>query len=116
MDVHSEDLPGNRSGLVQRICGLDSAGLAASAHEDLRLDHAGERRVDHVVRSRSGDSVRDWDAIPGEDLLRLVLEELHAGPEPPMGGRPISFVIAPQSLSAYPSPSPGPGTASSSSS
>src|SRR5439155_16945252 len=101
MDVRSEDLPGNRPGLVQRIRGLDSAGLAASTDEDLRLDHTGERRVDDVVRSRSGDSARDWDAIPGGDLLRLVLEELHAGPEPPMGGRPISLVIVPQSRSAY---------------
>src|SRR5437867_13263642 len=108
MDVRSEDLPGNRPGLVQRIRGLDSAGLAASTDEDLRLDHTGERRVDDVVRSRCGDSAGDRGAIPGEDPLPLVLEELPAGPEPPMGGRPISFVIGPHSRSAYPWPSRGP--------
>src|SRR3989454_1115905 len=112
VDVHSENLSGDRAGLVQRIRRLDSAGLAASADEDLRFDHAGERRVDDVVRSRSDHSARDRDAIPGEDLLCLVLEELHARPEPPMGGRPISFVIAPQSRSAYPSSSRDPGTPS----
>src|SRR3989441_5737837 len=78
VDVHAENLPGDRAGFVERIRGLDSAGLSASSDEDLRLDHAGEGRIDDAVRSRCDGPSRNGDAIAGEDLLRLVFEELHA--------------------------------------
>src|SRR5438128_2727078 len=78
VDVHAEDLPGDRAGFVERLRGLDSAGLSASADEDLCLDHAGEGRIADVVRSRCDGPPRNGDAIAGEDLLRLVFEELHA--------------------------------------
>src|SRR3989441_390740 len=78
VDVHAEDLPDDRAGFVQGLRGLDAAGLSASADEDLGLDHAGERRIDDSVRCRCDGPPRNGDAIAGEDLFRLVFEELHA--------------------------------------
>src|SRR5881628_2108498 len=67
---------------TERASSSESAGLMPPAFpradEDLCLDHAGERRIDDVVRSRCDGPPRNGDAIAGEDLLRLVFEELHA--------------------------------------
>jgi len=38
LDVHAEDAPRDLLGLIGRLCQLDAAGLAAAAHQHLRLD------------------------------------------------------------------------------
>src|SRR3989442_4799191 len=75
VNVHAEDLPGDRAGFIQRLRGLDSAGLSASADEDLCLDHAGERRIEEAIRSRCDGPPRNGDALAGEDLLPFVFGE-----------------------------------------
>src|SRR2546426_1044812 len=79
VDVHAEDLAGDRAGFVQRIRGLDAAGLSASADEDLCLDHAGEGRFDDRPDLRRGPTderlVRGPDVVQGEEpFLRLQAE------------------------------------------
>ena len=80
VDVHAKDLARDLARLLQRLRGPDAAGLAASSDEDLRLHHAGKGRVRDLLRLRRHDAAGDRDSVPGEDLLRLVLEELHRGP------------------------------------
>ena len=80
VDVHAEDLARDLARLLQRLRGPDAAGLAASSDEDLRLHHAGKGRVRDLLRLRRHDAAGDRDPVSGEDLLRLVLEELHRGP------------------------------------
>jgi len=80
-DVHAED----RVGVLTRLAGvlgdLDPARLAAAADQHLRLDRAGVadllRRGDGLV-DRVGDfAAGHGDAVLGEQLLALVLEEVH---------------------------------------
>ena len=67
--------------LVAVLGELDAAGLAAAADLHLRLDDARVAdlvgRLDGLVdRGRRGAG-RDGDAVAGEELLALVLEEVH---------------------------------------
>jgi hypothetical protein len=80
-DVHSEDLPGVLADLLPARGHLDAAQLAASADLNLGLHHA---RVAHRVGRRDGlvdgrgrTPRRHRHAMPGEQLLSLVLEEVH---------------------------------------
>ena len=95
-DVHAEDRVGVLARLLGVLGDLDPAGLAAAADQDLGLDRAGVadplRRGDGVV-DRVGDlAARHGDAVLGEQLLALVLEEVHevapeARPDPIRDGR-----------------------------
>src|SRR5207248_5027456 len=78
LDVHAENL----LGLGRRVLGivgeLDTAGLAATADPDLRLDddaaaELGGNRAGLVRRARDA-AFRNSDAVACEQLLRLVLE------------------------------------------
>ena len=67
--------------LVTIVGDLDPAGLAALADPHLRLDHA---RVAHLLRRLHGGgnavgvaTVGNRDAVLGEELLSLVLEQVH---------------------------------------
>src|SRR2546427_6121216 len=80
VDLHAEYLARDPARFVQGLRRSDSAGFPAATHEYLGLHHAGEGRVDDVLRPRSQDAARDRDSVAGEDLFRLVFEELHRGP------------------------------------
>ena len=67
-----------------RSCGdLDAAGLAAAADQHLRLDHAGVADLvgggDRLLDGGGGRPGGHRDAVAREQLLALVLEEVHAG-------------------------------------
>src|SRR3990172_4801884 len=76
-DGHPEDLRGRLASLLERRRGSNAPRLAAAPDEDLRLHHAGERRVDDPVGRGDDDPAGHGDPVPGEDLLRLVFKELH---------------------------------------
>ena len=92
LQVHPEDVLGGRAGLVGVVDEFDAAGLPAPADLDLRLHRDGVADVlggvDDLVgggRERGG---RRRDARLGEDVLRLVLVELHwSWPYPASGGQ-----------------------------
>ena len=82
LDVEAEDVAGVLADLVDVGRQLHAAGLAAATDVDLGLD-------DHRVADALGDghglvdggagfAVADGDAVLGEELLALVLEEIHA--------------------------------------
>ena len=80
-DVHADDRLGMLAGLFTIVGDLDPAGLAALADPHLRLDHA---RVANLLRRlHSGGNavgiatVGHRDAVLGEELLSLVLEQVH---------------------------------------
>src|SRR4051794_32822675 len=81
LDVHSEDGAGviARLGLVARQ--LDAAGLAAAADAHLGLDRARiadlVRRGDGIVDRLGVLSLRHGNAVAGEELFSLILEEVH---------------------------------------
>src|SRR6266581_3040328 len=81
-DVHPEDLARDRPGFIERVRGPDASGLASAADEHLGLHHAREGRVDDVFGPRGDDAAGDRNAVAGEDLLRLVLEEFHFAARP----------------------------------
>ena len=67
-------------GLVGRAGQLDAARLAAAAGLDLRLDDDGAELLGRRTRlgGRLGDDAgRDRYAVLGEELLRLVLHQVH---------------------------------------
>ena len=84
LDVHAEDVAGVRADLVGVVGQLDAAGLAAAADLHLGLDDdrvAGgfglrDRLVDGVGHAAGADR----DAVAGEVLLALVLEQIHWSP------------------------------------
>ena len=80
MDVHAEDLGRDFACFFQGLRGSDTAGFPTASDEHLGLHHAGERRIHDVFRPRREDAARNWNLVAGEDLLRLVLKELHRGP------------------------------------
>ena len=67
--------------LVLVLGDLDAAGLAAAADLHLRLDDAREadllRGGDGLVDGRARAAVGHGDAVAGEELLALVLEQVH---------------------------------------
>jgi hypothetical protein len=70
---------------------LDPTRLAAAADQDLGLDRAGVAdpiRGGHGLLHGGGDlATRHGDAVRGEQLLALILEEVHVGvPLPGAGG------------------------------
>ena len=81
-DVEAEDLARALGGLVGRRRQLDAAGLAAAADEHLRLDDDGPadlgRRRPRLLGRERDAPVRDGDAEAREELLALVLVEIHA--------------------------------------
>ena len=80
-DVHAEDRLGVLLGLLAVVRELDAARLAAAADQDLGLDHAriAERLggLDGLLDRRGGTPLRHGHAVLGEELLSLVLEEVH---------------------------------------
>ena len=82
LDVHAQDLLGVRAGVLGGLGDLDPAGLAAAADLHLRLDHgyAAEPRGDRsgLVGGRGDLAEADRDAVLPEQLLGLVLEQIHA--------------------------------------
>jgi hypothetical protein len=80
-DVEPEDLAGARLRLVRRGGELDPSGLAAAAGQHLRLDdHRPAElfgRRARLLRARRQPAVRDGDAVPPEELLPLVLVQVH---------------------------------------
>ncbi len=80
-DVHAEDRVGVLARLLDVLGDLDPARLAAAADQHLRLDRAGVadplRRGDGVIDVGSDLAARHGDAVLGEKLLALVLEEVH---------------------------------------
>ena len=82
LDVHAEDVPGVGAHLVGVVGELDAAGLAAAAHLHLGLHH---HRVadalgggDGVVDGGDGLAGADRDPVAREELLALVLVEVHS--------------------------------------
>jgi hypothetical protein len=86
-DVHAEDRVGVGARLLGVLGDLDPAGLAAAADQHLGLDRAGVadplRRGDRVVDRRGDLAARHGDAVLGEKLLALILEEVHRWRAPP---------------------------------
>ena len=82
LDVHAEDVPGVGAHLVGVVGELDAARLAPAADLHLGLHH---HRVadalgggDGVVDGRHGLAGADGDPVAREELLALVLVEVHA--------------------------------------
>ena len=67
--------------LVGILRELDAAGLAAPARQHLRLDHHGAAELlggrTGLGRGQGDAAGRDGDAVAGEQLLALVLIEIH---------------------------------------
>jgi hypothetical protein len=88
LDVHAEDLLRLGLGLVGVAGQLHPAGLAAPAGLDLGLDHdarlAGRDELGGDgtgLRRCPGDlALLDRNAVGSEEILRLVLEQVHSGP------------------------------------
>ena len=68
-------------GLLAAVGDLDAAELAAPADLDLRLDRAWVADLigggHRVLDGPGGLAVRDRDTVAGEELLALVLEQVH---------------------------------------
>ena len=82
LDVHAEDLAGDlrRAGGV--VGELHAAGLAPTAGLDLGLDdHAATakslRGRPRLVGGLGDRAVQHWHAVLGEEVPRLVLEQVH---------------------------------------
>jgi hypothetical protein len=81
LDVHADDVPGVGAHLLRVRGELDAAGLAAPADLHLRLHHDGiadtVRGGDRVVDGPDRFTRGHGDAEPREQLLALVLEQIH---------------------------------------
>jgi hypothetical protein len=93
-DVHAEDRVGVGARLLGVLGDLDPARLAASTDQHLGLDRAGiadPPRSGNRVVDRGGD-LAAWhgDAVLGEQLLALILEEVHGGGTPLGAGGSLS--------------------------
>ena len=80
--LHAEDLGRALLHLVERLRDLDAAALAAAAGVDLRLDdpHLAAERLrglDGLVDGKRRNAARNGHAEPAEDLLALILVNLH---------------------------------------
>jgi len=84
LDLHAEDVRGVLVGLVSGLGDLDAARLAAATGLDLRLDdgHAADLLGGglRLVGGLDDDTESRRDAVLGEELLRLVLHQIHGSP------------------------------------
>ena len=75
-------------GLLPVLRDLDAAGLPAAADQDLRLDHARVAEclggLDRLLHRGRGTALGHGDAVLGEELLSLVLEEVHRAARDPI--------------------------------
>jgi hypothetical protein len=80
-DVEAEDLASARLGLVGAVRELDTTRLAAAAGQYLGLDDDGLaellRRSPGLLRRLRHTPLRHRDAVAPEELLALVLVEVH---------------------------------------
>ena len=80
-DVHAEDRVGVVAGLLGVGGDLDPARLAAAADQHLGLDRAGIADPlgggHGLLDGRRDLAARHGDAVLGEQLLALILEEVH---------------------------------------
>ena len=84
LDVHAQDLAGDAGCLVRTGGELDATGLAAAAHQHLRLDHdlvgaAGQevrRRFPRRHRRVDNRVVGDGQALLAQQCLGVVLLQL----------------------------------------
>jgi hypothetical protein len=81
LDVHAEDLAGLRDRVVRVLGELHTAGLSAAPGLDLGLDDdASTERLGRragVLGVLDDGPHRHRDAVLGEELLRLVLHQIH---------------------------------------
>ena len=82
LELHAEDFAGQLFHLVNRLGDLHAAALAAAAGVDLRLDHphgAAQllRRFDGLLNGECRDAAGHGHAELTQDLLALVLVDLH---------------------------------------
>ena len=81
LDVHAEDRGRVLLDLAAILGQLDAAGLAAAADQHLRLDDDGIAELvgggERLVDGLRGLPVGNGNAVLGEELLALVLEEVH---------------------------------------
>src|SRR4051812_2391532 len=86
LDVHAEDVAGARHGLLRGLGELDAAGLASAAGLDLGLDdHPSALALGGcggVLRLLDDGADSDRHAVLGEELLRLVLHQVHGSDRP----------------------------------
>jgi hypothetical protein len=81
-ELHAEDLGGALAHFVERAREFHAAALAATARMDLRLDHPHRpaerlRGLHGVVDAERGNAARHRHAVAPEQLLALVLVDLH---------------------------------------
>ena len=81
----ADQLARERLALLRVVGELDAAGLAAAAHHHLALEHPragmlGDERL-HVVRGRGEDAVGRRNPDAPEQVLALVLHQLHGAAE-----------------------------------
>ena len=80
--LHAEDLGGTLLDLIDRTREFHAAALAASAGVDLGLDDPDRpterlRRLDGLVDRERGDAARHRHTEAPEDVLALILVDLH---------------------------------------
>ena len=84
LDVHAEDLARLGDGVLRVVGELHAAGLAAATRLDLRLDDdpatLGLGRGRGLLGRGDHGADRDRYAVLGEELLRLVLHQIHGDP------------------------------------
>lgn len=82
LELHAQDLPGQRLDIVHRAGQLHAAALATATGVDLGLDHAHGRaqflgRFNGFLDSERGVAAWHRDAELAQDFLALVLVDLH---------------------------------------
>ena len=99
LDVHAQDVGGVQAGLVGGVGQLDAAGLAPPADLHLGLDHDRIAEPvgggDGVVDGLDGLAGGDGHAEARQQLLALVLEEVHVALAFNHSGRPHSLCRQP---------------------
>ncbi len=82
LDVHPQDGGGLGGGVSRTVSDLHSAGLAPAAGLDLRFDDDAPTEIGgdgaRLVGGRGDLAGRHGDAVIGEQLLRLIFEEIHS--------------------------------------
>ena len=81
VDVEAEDVAGARFRFGRALGELDPAGLPAASRQHLGLDDDGlaelRGRGTRLLRARREPSLGDGDAVAAEELLALVLVQVH---------------------------------------